>query len=89
FARLGGSVVGMTGMPEASLARELEICYSGISVVANYAAGITSGKLTTKEVMDGMKASTEKIRRLLEQIFRHVPEKRKCPCKDALKDAKL
>jgi len=37
--RDGADVVGMTGMPEAALARELELPYAAINVVANYAAG--------------------------------------------------
>ena len=37
--RDGADVVGMTGMPEASLARELGIPYAAINVVANFAAG--------------------------------------------------
>ncbi len=89
FNRLGGNVIGMTGMPEASLARELEICYSGISVVANYAAGISKSKLTTAEVLDAMKASTEKIRLLLKQTFKLIPDRRKCTCGETLTGAKI
>ena len=89
FGILGSDVVGMTGMPEASLAKELEICYSGISVVANYAAGITKNKLTTKEVIEEMKAATEKLKRLLEKTFAILPEQRKCSCGEALKEAKI
>jgi 5'-methylthioadenosine phosphorylase len=89
FSLLGADVVGMTGMPEALLARELEICYSGISVVANYAAGISKKKLTTTEVMEVMKASTEKIKHLLKETFTLLPEHRKCPCREALKEAKI
>ncbi|THF55868.1 S-methyl-5'-thioinosine phosphorylase [Pseudothauera rhizosphaerae] len=37
--RDGADLVGMTGMPEAALARELELPYAALSVVANYAAG--------------------------------------------------
>jgi 5'-methylthioinosine phosphorylase len=37
--RDGAHVVGMTGMPEASLARELGLCYAAVAVVVNYAAG--------------------------------------------------
>jgi 5'-methylthioadenosine phosphorylase len=37
--RDGADVVGMTGMPEAALARELELHYASIAVVANFAAG--------------------------------------------------
>ncbi len=39
YERDGADVVGMTGMPEAALARELEVPYAAINVVANYAAG--------------------------------------------------
>jgi len=89
FALLGGDVVGMTGMPEASLARELEICYSGLSVVANYAAGMSKTKLTVAEVMEAMKATTEKIKRLLSETFRLIPAQRRCACGEALKEAKI
>lgn len=39
LARDGASLVGMTGMPEAALARELELPYAHLCVVANWAAG--------------------------------------------------
>lgn len=89
FSILGGDIVGMTGMPEAALARELEICYAGISVVANYAAGISRRKLTVAEVMEAMKDSTEKIKDLLKSTFTLIPEQMKCSCKDAVKEAKI
>lgn len=37
--RDGADVVGMTGMPEAALARELDLAYAAIAVVVNHAAG--------------------------------------------------
>jgi 5'-methylthioadenosine phosphorylase len=89
FRILGGNLVGMTGMPEASLAREVEICYSGLSVVANYAAGISKNKLTVSEVMETMSGATEKIKQLLKESFSLMPEERDCQCRDALKDAKI
>ena len=42
--RDGADVVGMTGMPEAVLARELDLPYAAINVVANYAAGRASSE---------------------------------------------
>jgi 5'-methylthioinosine phosphorylase len=39
FERDGADMVGMTGMPEASLARELGICYAALAVIVNHAAG--------------------------------------------------
>ncbi len=89
FSRLGADVVGMTGMPEASLARELEICLAGIAVVTNYAAGISKKKLTATEVVEKMKESTERIKALLKRTFSMIPKSRNCTCKDALKDARM
>ena len=40
YAKLGADVVGMTGIPEATLARELGLCYSAIAFSVNWAAGI-------------------------------------------------
>jgi 5'-methylthioadenosine phosphorylase len=89
FRILGGDVVGMTGMPEASLAREAEICYAGVSVVANYAAGISRQKLTVAEVMEAMKGTTGNLKKLLKAVFTMIPDERKCACKDALAEAKI
>jgi len=89
FGILGGDVVGMTGMPEAALARELEMCYSGLSVVANFAAGISKQKLTVPEVMEAMTIATEKIKRLFRSALPIIPERRTCPCREALKDAAI
>lgn len=90
FSMIGADVVAMTAMPEASLARELEICMSGISVVTNYAAGISTKKLTTTEVIEVMKASMGSIKLLLKEVVTQIPfSHRTCLCKDALKDAEL
>jgi 5'-methylthioadenosine phosphorylase/5'-methylthioinosine phosphorylase len=48
--RDGCDVVGMTGMPEAGLARELELSYASIAVVANWAAGKSAGEITMAEI---------------------------------------
>lgn len=61
---LGGDVVGMTGVPEVVLAREAGICYAGVSIVTNYAAGISPAPLTHQEVMDAMAEHAPKLLRL-------------------------
>jgi 5'-methylthioadenosine phosphorylase len=87
FSSIGADVVGMTAMPEASLAREMEICLSGIAVVTNAAAGISANKLTVTEVVETMQQSFVYIKSLLKETVSLLPEHRKCFCKDALKDA--
>lgn len=89
FSFIGCDVVGMTLMPEAVLARELEICFSSICLVTNPAAGISVNRLTTKEVIMTMKTYHEKIKSLIKETLRLIPSERYCQCKDALKDAEL
>jgi len=89
FSMIGGDVVGMTGMPEAVLARELEICYASVSIITNYAAGITGNKLTVKEVLETMRENKDKIKRLIINLIPILPSERNCFCKYALKDAKM
>lgn len=48
--RDGCDLVGMTGMPEAALAKELDMDYASISVIANWAAGKTEGEITMAEI---------------------------------------
>ena len=63
--RDGCDVVGMTGMPEAALARELEIGYAHCVVVSNRAAGRGSEALTIKAIRRNLESGMEKARTLL------------------------
>jgi 5'-methylthioinosine phosphorylase len=54
LARDGCTVVGMTGMPEAVLARELEIPYAAVCPVGNLAAGISPDELSMDDVVDAV-----------------------------------
>lgn len=51
YRLLGGDVVGMTGVPEVVLARELGLCYAAVALVTNYAAGISRDVLSHTEVL--------------------------------------
>jgi 5'-deoxy-5'-methylthioadenosine phosphorylase len=64
--RDGATIVGMTGMPEAALARELDLCYAMIAVVANAAAGRGDGEISVKEITQNLKAGIDKACDLLE-----------------------
>jgi len=67
----GCTMVGMTGMPEAALARELELCYATVAVSANMAAGRAEGKITMEDIEDCLIAGMEKVRKLIVQV---IPE---------------
>lgn len=68
--RDGADIVGMTGMPEAALARELELPYAAITVVANHAAGRGDSKLGIRfaNLEDILRESMERVRRILEMV---------------------
>lgn len=89
FRGLGADVVGMTNVPEAVLARELEMCYSTVSIVTNYAAGITDERLTHTEVKKIMDKNIDRVQNLIVSSIPLIPKERKCSCKTALKGAKV
>jgi 5'-methylthioadenosine phosphorylase len=88
FRRLGCDVVGMTAIPEAVLARELEICYATMCFVSNMAAGIQQ-KLTVNEVAEVAKEKIPFIQQILRETLEHLPKSRQCPCAHALKNARF
>jgi len=88
FRRLGCDVVGMTGAPEAVLARELEMCYAALCFVSNLAAGMQR-RLTASEVMEMAKQKLLIIQQILRETVKHLPKDRCCPCAHALREAKL
>ena len=67
--RDGADIVGMTGMPETCLARELGLCYASISVIANPAAGKAAGIISLKEIEATLESGMEKVRTLLEHAI--------------------
>lgn len=80
FATLGGDLVGMTGVPEVCLARELGLCYNVIAMCTNWAAGISPTKLTHEEVLAVMADTGANLRRLIMQAIEELPAKRTCEC---------
>ena len=64
----GCDVVGMTGMPEASLARELKLNYACLALVVNAAAGKSTSAITIKEIEDNLADGMVRTRKIIEQI---------------------
>lgn len=81
FQRLGGDLVGMTSVPEAVLAREAGLCYATVSMVTNYAAGISPQPLTHEEVLGVMAANAERLRSLAMRALELLPpDPVRCRC---------
>jgi len=84
FAKLGGDLVGMTSVPEVVLAREAEICYASISLVTNFAAGISPNPLTHEEVVEMMGLKSEQLKNLIAKTIEHLDPDRDCWCQHAV-----
>lgn len=63
--RDGCDIVGMTGMPEASLARELGLCYASLALSVNWAAGKTDGPITMAEIEQQLRIGMDAARRVI------------------------
>ena len=70
----GCDLVGMTGMPEAALARELDLDYACLAIVANWAAGCDPAgadavPITLAEVLGNVEAASARLPALLEALL--------------------
>ncbi|MBO3751494.1 S-methyl-5'-thioadenosine phosphorylase [Streptosporangiaceae bacterium NEAU-GS5] len=90
FASAGWSIIGMTGHPEAVLARELALCYTSLSLVTDHDAGVEAGEgVTHDEVMAFFAQNVERMRSLVGDVVTALPEERTCSCGNALDGIKL
>lgn len=67
--RDGCDIVGMTGMPEAALARELSLPYACLALVVNPAAGKSSGIITMAEIEAELARGIDKVRAVLGHVL--------------------
>ncbi len=79
------SIIGMTGMPEATLARELALCYTTLALVTDLDAGVEAGEgVTHAEVLATFAANLPKLRDLLVGTLSRLPASQAdCSCGDA------
>ncbi len=89
FRQIGGAVVGMTGLPEVVLARELEMCYATICMVSNYAASVSSEKVTIDEVFEVVEEKKKELTELIHDTILNITSDRNCPCSHALEGAEI
>jgi 5'-methylthioadenosine phosphorylase len=68
----GGDMVGMTGMPEAALAREAGLSYAAIAVVSNWAAGRADSqhRVDLAAAEDVFQPAIERVHRILEALVK-------------------
>ncbi len=66
--RDGGDIIGMTGMPEAALARELGVEYASICLVSNAAAGIDDQELSIAQIMQNVHNGSDAVLAIMQRL---------------------
>jgi 5'-methylthioadenosine phosphorylase len=92
FSSNGWDIIGMTQCPEVALARELALCYCGISLVTDYDAGVTVENAVPVEashVYEVLRANVAHVKRVIHRVIADIPNIRACACADALNHAQL
>ncbi|HHY14205.1 MAG TPA: S-methyl-5'-thioadenosine phosphorylase [Thermoanaerobacterales bacterium] len=93
FSSLGWEVINMTQYPEAILARELEICYTNISLITDYDAGLEGNPdveaVSHEMVIKVFNENLDNLRKVLIDIIKEIPDERSCICSNALETARL
>jgi 5'-methylthioadenosine phosphorylase len=90
YAAQGWTLVGMTGHPEAVLARELALCYTPVCLVTDLDAGISAGEgVTQEEVFRVFAQNVDRLRDLIAEVVKTLPAERDCSCPHVLDGIKL
>ncbi|MDH5718763.1 MAG: S-methyl-5'-thioadenosine phosphorylase [Spirochaetia bacterium] len=88
YQSLGAGLINMSVLPEAKLARELEMCYQMVCMSTDYDSWRESHEaITVEEILRILKNNSEKATKLLKvfiEEYAKLPE-RDCACKDAVK----
>jgi 5'-methylthioadenosine phosphorylase len=81
YKQLGYSVIGMTNMPEAKLAREAEICYATVAMVTDFDCWHPDhDAVTVQDIIKVLTANAEKAKRLVARLAQDFPrEHEPCP----------
>ena len=84
----GASIIGMTALPEAKLAREAEICYSTMALVTDYDCWHEAEETVTVEmVVRNLLKNVASSQDVVTQLVPTIPEQRDCACATALENA--
>lgn len=91
YANQGWTLIGMTGHPEAVLARELALCYTTLALVTDTDAGISEGDgVTQAEVFEVFGKNMARLRDLVAKVIAGFPDEREDDlCAHALDGIKL
>lgn len=88
YRQLGVSVIGMTNLQEAKLAREAEICYATLALSTDYDCWhVEEEAVTVEMIVANLKKNVESAKKIIKVTIPELPKVRNCPCSTALKNA--
>ena len=84
----GATVIGMTALPEAKLAREAELCYTTLAFVTDYDVWHdTEEEVTVEMVIQNLTHNVATAQGIIRRMLAEIPDNRTCGCESALKNA--
>ena len=84
----GASVIGMTALPEAKLAREAEMCYATLAFVTDYDVWRRGeDEVSVEMIVGNLMRNADAAQRIIARVAAEVPPRRGCACGSALKNA--
>ncbi len=88
YRQWGISIIGMTNLQEAKLAREAEICYSTLAMATDYDCWRVEEESVTLEMIIGnLNKNAEMAKRILKTVIPTITEERTCACATASQNA--
>ena len=84
----GADIIYMTGLPEAKLAREAEICYAAIAIVTDYDCWNEKVEsVTTDMILVNLARNVNIAKQIIKLAAARLPQGRDCACASALQNA--
>ncbi|HKV06051.1 MAG TPA: S-methyl-5'-thioadenosine phosphorylase [Candidatus Acidoferrales bacterium] len=88
YRQLRFDVIGMTGVTEAKLAREAELCYATFALITDYDCWHPQhDAVTLDEILSNMGRNTDNVQRAIREAVRTLGDERNCKCSSALAHA--
>ncbi len=87
YRQLGFSIIGMTALPEAKLAREAEMCYVTIALVTDYDCWKEDEEVSVEKILANLSANSDNAKKFIKTVLPKLETPTECACSSALATA--
>ena len=87
YRQLGFSIIGMTALPEAKLAREAEMCYATVALVTDYDCWKEDEEVSVEKILANLNANSDNAKKFIKTILPKLKDLAVCSCSSALASA--